>query len=110
VTRFDIEIRPTFAEIAAGHRLRLNLTTSDLPALIPTQPDATNLLGGIYAVQRNRAAASFVELLSTPAAQLTSGVRATNHPAARRSKRHRRARHHRRRAARGRRTAPAFTG
>jgi putative CocE/NonD family hydrolase len=74
VTRFDIEIRPTFADIAAGHRLRLTLTTSDLPTLEPSQPDATNLIGGVYEVQRNQAAASYIELLSVPAAKLTSGV------------------------------------
>jgi predicted acyl esterase len=67
VTRFDIEIRPTFAEIAAGHRLRLTLTTSDFPTLIPTAADATNLEGGVYQVQRNQAAASYVEVLSGPA-------------------------------------------
>jgi uncharacterized protein len=67
VTRFDIEIRPTFADIVAGHRLRLTLTTSDLPTLIPTAADATNLVGGVYQVQRNQAAASYVELLSGPA-------------------------------------------
>lgn len=71
VTRFDIEIRPTFAEIAAGHRLRLNLTTSDLPTLIPTQPDETNLIGGVYQVQRNASAASYVEALSAPASEVT---------------------------------------
>jgi uncharacterized protein len=70
VTRFDIEIRPTFAQIAAGHRLRLNLTTSDLPALIPTAPDETNLAGGVYQVQRNQAAASYLEVLSAPASEL----------------------------------------
>jgi hypothetical protein len=67
VTRFDIEIRPTFADLAAGHRLRLNLTTSDLPALLPTDADATNLVGGVYQVQRNQAAASYVEALTAPA-------------------------------------------
>jgi predicted acyl esterase len=70
VTRFDIEIRPTFAEIAAGHRLRLTLTTSDLPALIPTTPDATSLVGGVYQVQRNAAAASYLEVLSAPASEV----------------------------------------
>jgi predicted acyl esterase len=79
VTRFDIEIRPTFAELNAGHRLRLTLTTSDLPTLLPTQPDGVNLAGGIYGVERNPAAASYIELLSVPAASLTSGV----NPAAR---------------------------
>jgi predicted acyl esterase len=70
VTRFDIEIRPTFAELGVGHRLRLNLTTSDLPALLPTEADATNLVGGVYQVQRNQAAASYVEALSGPASEL----------------------------------------
>jgi putative CocE/NonD family hydrolase len=81
VTRFDVEIRPTFAEIAAGHRLRLTLTTSDLPTLLPTEPDGVNLTGGIYEVQRNQTAASYVELLSVPAAGLGSGVTpAAHHP------------------------------
>jgi putative CocE/NonD family hydrolase len=105
VTRFDIEIRPTFAQLDAGHRLRLTLTTSDLPTLVPTTPDSTNLIGGIYEVQRNQSAASFLELLSAPAAQLTSGVRPATHRVRHHRRRHRRARHrHRRRA------APKFTG
>jgi uncharacterized protein len=71
VTRFDIEIRPTLAQIAAGDRLRLTLTTSDLPALIPTLTDAANLAGGVYQVQRNSAAASYLEILSAPSADVT---------------------------------------
>ena len=74
-TRFDIEIRPTFAEIAAGHRLRLTVTTSDLPTLVPPEPDVPNLLGGVYEIQRNRSAASYLEVLSTPASKLGSGLR-----------------------------------
>jgi putative CocE/NonD family hydrolase len=98
ITRFDIEIRPTFAQLDTGHRLRLTLTTSDLPTLLPTAQAAADLAGGVYEVQRNRAAASYIELLSLPAAQLTSGVTASP-----------RSRDTRRRAARGRRT-PSFTG
>ncbi len=75
VTRFDIEIRPTFAEIPAGHRLRLTVTTSDLPTLVPPESDLANLTGGVYQVQRNRTDASYVEMLSVPAAKLTSGLR-----------------------------------
>jgi putative CocE/NonD family hydrolase len=71
VTRFDIEVRPTFAQIAQGDRLRLTLTTSDFPAVVPTAPDETNLTGGVYQVQRNQAAASYVELLSAPASEVT---------------------------------------
>jgi predicted acyl esterase len=71
VTRFDIEVRPTFAQIAQGDRLRLTLTTSDLPAVVPTAPDDTNLTGGVYQVQRNQAAASYIELLSAPSSEVT---------------------------------------
>ncbi len=74
VTRYDIEIRPTFAQLAAGHRLRLTLTTSDLPTLLPTAPDTLNIIGGVYQVQHNSSAASYVELLSAPASQLGSGT------------------------------------
>jgi putative CocE/NonD family hydrolase len=101
VTRFDIEIRPTFAQLGSGHRLRLTLTTSDFPTLVPTTPDEANLTGGVYQVQRNRAHASYVELLSVPAAQLTSGVTQAGRrgrPAPARP------------PAPGRRPAPAFTG
>ncbi len=71
VTRFDIEIRPTFAQLAAGHRLRLTLNTSDLAALIPTAADATDLIGGVYQIDRNSAGASFLEALTAPASLLT---------------------------------------
>jgi putative CocE/NonD family hydrolase len=106
VTRYDIEIRPTFAQLATGHSLRLTLTTSDLPTLVPTAPDGVKLTGGVYQVQRNAAAASFIELLSAPASQLTSGAKP-----ARRHRSHRSPR--RRHRARGRtrhRSAARFTG
>jgi len=62
VTRFDIEVFPTFAEIAKGDRLRVTLTTSDTPHLSPLPADLPNLVGGAYAVQRNKAHASFVNV------------------------------------------------
>ena len=62
LTRYDIEVFPTFAELAAGHRLRLTLTTSDSPHLLPIPQQAANLAGGIYEVQRHAGAASFIEL------------------------------------------------
>ena len=106
VTRFDIEIRPTFAQIDSGHRLRLTLTTSDFPTLIPTAPDSINLAGGIYTVQRNRAAASFVELLSGAAADLTSDA----NTAASGTSHHRTRPHRAARGVKRRRIRPAFTG
>ena len=62
VTRYDVEIFPTLAELAKGHRLRVTLTTSDTPHLLPAPAQATELAGGIYGVQRNSRAASYLEV------------------------------------------------
>jgi hypothetical protein len=62
VTRYDVEVFPTFAQLRAGHRLRLTLTTSDTPHLLPTAQQAANLAGGVYEVQRHAGAASFLEV------------------------------------------------
>jgi uncharacterized protein len=62
VTRYDIEIFPTLAELAQGHRLRLTITTSDTPHLLPSPAQAANLTGGVYQVQRNASSASYVEV------------------------------------------------
>lgn len=62
VVRYDIEVFPTFAEIAKGNRLRLTLTSSDLPHLLPLPADQANLAGGVYEVQRSKADASFINV------------------------------------------------
>jgi putative CocE/NonD family hydrolase len=62
VTRYDIEVFPTYATIAPGHRIRLTLATTDLPHLLPTAPALTKLVGGVYQVQRSEAAASSVTI------------------------------------------------
>lgn len=72
VTRFDVEIFPTFWRLAAGHRLRLTITTSDTPHLLPIPAQFLNLVGGVYRVQRSAAAASFVELPLAPAGAFTT--------------------------------------
>ncbi|HVU91976.1 MAG TPA: CocE/NonD family hydrolase, partial [Jatrophihabitans sp.] len=36
VTRYDVEVFPTYATIAAGHRVRVTVTTTDFPHLLPT--------------------------------------------------------------------------
>jgi len=53
-----------------SHWSRSSLTSSDLPALIPTLTDAANLAGRVYEVQRNRATASYPEILSAPAEEV----------------------------------------
>ena len=58
----QIEIFPTFARIAAGHRLRLTLSTSDARHLAPMPSQLLNLIGGIYMVQRTASASSYLEV------------------------------------------------
>ena len=80
VTRYDIEIFPTVAQIAGGHQLRLTLTTSDMPHLLPTRTQAADLAGGVYNVQRNRGAASFLELPLVAAQDFPRPVTAVRRP------------------------------
>jgi hypothetical protein len=69
VTREDIAVFPTMTEVPAGWRLRVTITTDDTPHLLPTAAQFPKLLGGIYQVQRDAAAAS---LLTVPLAPVTA--------------------------------------
>lgn len=51
-TRYEVEVFPTFATIAPGHRIRVTISTADTPHLVPTVPDIAKLLGGVYQVER----------------------------------------------------------
>lgn len=51
LTRYDLEVFPTYATIAKGHRIRVTLSTADTPHLIPTAPALANLAGGVYQVK-----------------------------------------------------------
>jgi putative CocE/NonD family hydrolase len=62
VTAYDIEVFPTYATIAAGHRIRVTVSTTDFPHLMPTPGQLLNLLGGVYSVQRTAQAASSVTI------------------------------------------------
>jgi putative CocE/NonD family hydrolase len=62
VTRYDIEVFPTYATIAAGHRIRVTLSSADFPHLVPTPPELVQLAGGRYQVQRNASAPSSVTI------------------------------------------------
>lgn len=66
VTTEDIQVFPTFAEVPAGWRIRLTLTTSDTPHLVPTLAQLPHLVGGIYQVERHAGAASFANLPLAP--------------------------------------------
>jgi putative CocE/NonD family hydrolase len=61
-TRYDLEIRPVFATVPAGHRLRLVIGTSDAPHLTPTPQEGLELIGGVYSVAHDPAQPSFLEV------------------------------------------------
>ena len=69
VTRYDIEIRPAFETVEKGHSLRLLIGTGDTPHLLPPPMKLPALLGGVYQLQHNSAAASFIDL---PVVELNS--------------------------------------
>jgi uncharacterized protein len=74
LARVDVEIYPTFARIAPGHRLRLTLT-SGMTAIEPTPVQVANLAGGVYAIAHDRTHPSAVNVpLASPAALPTSPV------------------------------------
>lgn len=71
LTRYDVEIRSTFARIPAGHRLRLTLESSQTPHLMPLPEDLANLAGGLYTVQRGGPNASSLQVALADADALT---------------------------------------
>lgn len=61
VTRYDVEIRPTFATIPAGHHLRLRIATSDFPHIIPLA-DLGGLIFGSYQIHHDLVTPSFLDI------------------------------------------------
>jgi predicted acyl esterase len=66
VERYDVQVFPTFAQIPAGHRIRVTITTSDTPHELPPTNQDPSLLGGVYKVQRTAANPSFADLPLAP--------------------------------------------
>jgi len=62
LTRYDVELRPMFATLRAGHRLRLTLLTAQTPHLLALPRDLLNLAGGVYDVQRSAVASSSLQV------------------------------------------------
>jgi predicted acyl esterase len=66
VTRYDVEVFPTYATLAAGHSLRVTIATADQPHLSPSAAVLPNLVGGVYGLQRAPAAPSSVTVPLQP--------------------------------------------
>jgi putative CocE/NonD family hydrolase len=66
VTRYDVEIFPTFDTLGRGHRLRMAISTADFPHALPTIAQTPGLLLGIYGLEHIPAYASSVELPLIP--------------------------------------------
>lgn len=62
LTRYDVELRPAFVTIPAGHRLRLTLLSSQSPHLLAIPEDLLALAGGVYGIQRGPRAASSLQV------------------------------------------------
>ena len=62
VARYDVEVFPTYSTIAAGHRIRVTIDSTDFPHLVPTPPQFAKLLGGVYSVEHTATAPSSVTL------------------------------------------------
>ncbi|HZU80684.1 MAG TPA: CocE/NonD family hydrolase [Acidimicrobiales bacterium] len=72
IYRYDIEVFPTFALVPKGWSIRITLATADTPHLEPSLAQLPRLLGGVYQVQRNAVAASFVNLPLVTATSFTT--------------------------------------
>ncbi|HVW79896.1 MAG TPA: CocE/NonD family hydrolase [Mycobacteriales bacterium] len=62
LTKYEIEIFPTLATIAKGDRLRVTLSTSDVPHLLPIPSDLAQMVGGAYSIKYGGTAASSLEV------------------------------------------------
>lgn len=73
LTRYDVEVFPTFDTLEPGHRLRITIASSDFPHVLPAVDQLPGLLGGIYTIEHTTAAPSSVELPLITAAPGTAG-------------------------------------
>lgn len=62
VTEYQIEIFPSLITIPPGDRLRLTISSTDTPHLIPIPQDLADMAGGIYSINRTAAAPSSLSL------------------------------------------------
>jgi hypothetical protein len=66
-TEYQIQVFPTLATIPKGDRLRVTISTTDAPHLVPTPAEVTELTGGIYQIQHTSSAPSSLTVELRPA-------------------------------------------
>jgi predicted acyl esterase len=55
---YQIQVFPTLVTLAAGDRLRVTISTTDTPHLVPIPSQLAQLVGGVYDIQRSPTAPS----------------------------------------------------
>jgi uncharacterized protein len=64
---YQIQVFPTLATVAAGDCLRVTISTTDTPHLVPIPSQLTQLIGGQYNIQRTPASPSSLTVELDPA-------------------------------------------
>ena len=67
VEQYQIQIFPTLVTLAAGDSLRVTISTTDTPHLVPIPSQLEQLVGGQYQIQRSPAAPSSLTVELDPA-------------------------------------------
>jgi putative CocE/NonD family hydrolase len=67
IEEYQIQVFPTLVTLAAGDRLRVTISTTDTPHLVPIASQLAKLVGGEYRIQRTPAAPSSLTVELDPA-------------------------------------------
>lgn len=72
LTRYDVEVFPTFKTFLPGHSLRVTVATADFPHAIPEVAQLPGLVGGTYTLSHDTTGPSSVELPLAPLTAFTA--------------------------------------
>ncbi len=67
IEKYQIQVFPTLVTLAAGDRLRVTISTTDTPHLVPLPSQLAQLVGGRYNIQRTPASPSSLTVELDPA-------------------------------------------
>ncbi|MFB8282723.1 CocE/NonD family hydrolase [Nocardia colli] len=70
IVKLDIKIRTAFHRLAAGHALRMRITSGNFPTTIPNPVDLPNLLGSTQQIHQNASHSSQLIVPLAPVDQL----------------------------------------